>query len=71
MFANAIGVIDQDYHGASDEIHLFVYNFTDEPVEVKRGDRLAQALIIPIQKVEFEEVKKIKDESRGGFGSTG
>ena len=71
MLPNGIGVIDQDYHGPEDELGIFIHNFTDEPVEVKRGDRLAQALLIPIQKVEFEEVKKIKDGSRGGFGSTG
>ena len=71
MLPNSIGVIDQDYNGSADELGIFLYNFTDEPVEIKRGDRLAQALITPIQKVEFEEVEEIKKESRGGFGSTG
>ena len=71
VMRNGIGVIDQDYHGPDDEIHLVIYNFTDAPVEVKRGDRLAQALIVPTLKAEFEEVESIKEESRGGFGSTG
>jgi dUTP pyrophosphatase len=71
MLPNSIGVIDEDYHGPKDEIGIFAYNFTDEPVRVKRGDRIAQALIVPIVKAEFDEAEKIKDESRGGFGSTG
>ncbi len=71
MLPNGIGVIDQDYHGPADELGIFAYNFTDAPVEIKRGDRIAQALIVPIVKAEFEEVEKIKEESRGGFGSTG
>jgi dUTP pyrophosphatase len=71
MPPHGLGVIDQDYHGPRDEIGILVYNFTDAPVEVKRGDRVAQGLLIPIEKAEFEEVEKIKDESRGGFGSTG
>src|SRR5438128_571094 len=42
--ANGIGVIDQDYHGPQDEIGILMYNFSDTPTEVKRGDRIAQAL---------------------------
>ncbi len=68
---NAIGVIDQDFHGPQDEIFLAFYNFTDKPVEIKRGNRIAQGLIMPIIVAEWEEVEKIKDESRGSFGSTG
>ena len=68
---NGIGVIDQDFHGPKDEIGIMVYNITDEPIELKRGDRIAQGLILPIEKAEWEEVEVIKTESRGGFGSTG
>lgn len=71
QLANSIGVIDQDYQGPEDELHLSVRNFTANPVEVKRGDRLAQGLIIPIEKAEWEEVEQIADTSRGGYGSTG
>ncbi|HTY39870.1 MAG TPA: dUTP diphosphatase [Candidatus Paceibacterota bacterium] len=71
MLANGVGTIDQDYHGPKDEVGISVYNFTDEPVMVKRGDRIAQGLLIPIIHAEWQEVEKIKDESRGGFGSTG
>lgn len=71
MLPNAIGVIDQDYHGPEDELKILVRNFTDMPTVVERGERIAQALILPILQVEFEEVEKIKEESRGGFGTTG
>ncbi|MBI5221035.1 MAG: dUTP diphosphatase [Candidatus Liptonbacteria bacterium] len=68
---NAIGVIDQDFHGPEDEVFLPVYNFTDAPVKIKRGERIAQGMIIPVERAEWQEVEKIKDDSRGGFGSTG
>jgi len=72
QLANSVGVIDQDYHGPNDELHLSIRNVSERTVEVKKGDRLAQGLILPIQKVaEWQEVEKIKDESRGGYGSTG
>lgn len=71
MLANGVGVIDQDYHGPEDETGILVRNFTDVPVTVERGERIAQGLIMPIEKAEFEEKNSIKEESRGGFGSTG
>lgn len=69
--ANSIGVIDQDYHGPEDEIGILVHNFTGSSVEVKSGDRLAQGLIMPVERVEWEEADEMKKTSRGGFGSTG
>lgn len=71
MLANGIGVIDMDYHGPADEIGILLHNFTDQVVELKKGDRVAQGLILPIQRAEWVEGEKLKEESRGGFGSTG
>ena len=71
MLANSIGIIDEDYHGPSDEIGIWIWNITDAPIEIKRGDRIAQGLIVPIARAEWEETEKIKESSRGGFGSTG
>lgn len=69
---NGIGVIDQDFHGPQDEIGILLYNFTDAPVTIDRGERIAQALILPIEHAEIEETtENFKTESRGGFGSTG
>jgi len=65
------GVIDQDFHGPEDEICFQVYNFTDQPVSVVRGERIGQAVFIKIEKPEWEEITEdIKSSSRGGFGST-
>ena len=66
-----IGIIDNDYCGPKDEILLQLINFTDEPVEVKKGQRLAQGMIVPFAKANFEEVKMLTNPNRGGFGSTG
>lgn len=72
MMAQSIGIVDRDYAGPQDEILLQVYNFTEKPVEVKKGERLAQGLFLPIEQVEWEEPGgQLREESRGGFGSTG
>lgn len=68
---HGIGVIDHDYCGPHDEIKIQVYNFTDKSVTVLRGDKIAQGIFVRVDKCEFEEVDQIKEESRGGFGSTG
>ena len=67
----AVGIVDRDYSGPEDEILLQMYNFTDQPVEVKKGERIAQGLFLKIDQVDWEEVDEIRDTSRGGFGSTG
>jgi|SRR3990167_219416 len=72
MVANGIGIIDQDYCGAEDEIGLQVINFSKKNVLVDRGDRIAQALLVQINKADkFLEIAKSLSKSRGGFGSTG
>ncbi len=72
MVANGIGVIDQDYCGEEDEIGLQVLNFSQQNVEVKRGERIGQALLIKITKADnFVKVTSMSKKSRGGFGSTG
>lgn len=68
---HGIGIVDQDYAGPEDEIMLQVFNFTDEVVNVTKEERLAQGCFVPVERVEFDEVDKILDKSRGGFGSTG
>ena len=71
MIANGVGVIDADYCGPADEIKIQVLNITDAPVKVTRGDRLAQGIVLPCPRVEWDEVQDIAQPSRGGFGSTG
>lgn len=67
---HGIGVIDQDYCGPEDEIKIQVYNFTDDTVTVKRGDKIAQGLFIRVDTFDWEEVDHVQKQSRGGFGST-
>ncbi|RMD51990.1 dUTP diphosphatase [Candidatus Parcubacteria bacterium] len=71
MLANGIGVVDSDYCGPEDEILISLFNLRNETAHLKAGDRIAQALIVPIVKGEMEAVDFIAAKNRGGFGSTG
>src|SRR3954466_4492251 len=72
MVANGVGVIDSDYCGPADEIKIQVLNFTQAPVTVSQGDRIAQGLFLPVALVTWQEVEAPpRAESRGGFGATG
>lgn len=72
MVANGVGVIDEDYCGPADEVKIQVLNFTGSAVEVKRGDRIAQGLFLPVTRVAWkEETGDLREGSRGGFGATG
>ena len=72
MVANGVGVIDEDYCGPKDEVKIQVLNFTQAPVEVKRGDRIAQGLFLPVTRAAWqEESGDLREGSRGGFGATG
>ena len=74
MLRNHVGVIDSGYRG---EIILkfgwFSQSSTPDSSVYDAGDRIAQLMIIPHPKVEFEEVEQLSDTDRGtgGFGSTG
>ena len=71
MLPHSIGIIDSDYRGPEDEIWIQVYNFTDKPVTVNRGDKIAQGIFIPVSQVEWREVDEVSAPTRGGGGSTG
>ena len=71
MVANGVGVVDPDYCGATDEVKIPVLNFTAEPVTVKAGDRIAQGILLPVTRVEWDESAAPERDARGGFGSTG
>ncbi len=65
------GIIDQDYCGPTDEILYQVYNFTDAPVTVERGERVGQAAFLRVDQAEWEQVPEMTRPNRGGFGTTG
>ncbi len=71
VLANGIGIIDQDYCGPEDELHLSVRNVGREPYRIQKGERIAQGLFVPIARAAFEEVSEINGPSRGGYGTTG
>jgi dUTP pyrophosphatase len=71
IVANGVGVIDPDYSGPSDEVMIQVLNVTDREVPVRRGDRLAQGIVLPAPRVAWHEVSEIREVTRGGFGATG
>ena len=67
--ANKVGVIDSDYRG---EIKVALHNHSTEAKSVASGERIAQIVITPYLKCDFEE-GELTDSERGsgGFGSTG
>jgi dUTP pyrophosphatase len=67
---HGVGILDPDYSGPEDEAKILVYNFTQKPVEIKKGDRIAQGIFLPVQQVEWEEASELGNKTRGGFGST-
>lgn len=68
---HSIGVIDQDYCGADDEVQVQVMNVGKEEVTVERGERIAQGILVRVEQAQWEEVEEHGVETRGGFGSTG
>lgn len=68
--ANKVGVVDCDYRG---EIMVSLHNHSDKPQIVAPRERIAQMVITPYIKAEFEETDTLSETVRGegGFGSTG
>ena len=67
---NTPGTIDSDYRG---EVKVIIYNHGKNNFIVNNGDRIAQMVLMPIVKIEFEETDDLPNTTRGdrGFGSTG
>jgi dUTP pyrophosphatase len=70
IIPNGVGIIDRDYCGPDDEIGILVYNTGRDAVMVERGERIAQGLLMPVARLEWEE-RPASGPSRGGFGTTG
>jgi len=67
---NSPGTIDSDYRG---EIGVIMKNLGKESFVVKRGDRIAQMVVAPYTRVDWNLVDDLVDSERGegGFGHTG
>jgi dUTP pyrophosphatase len=67
---NAPGLVDAGYRG---ELKVLLVNHGDQPIVVRRGDRIAQLVIQAVERAELIEVGELPASERGpgGFGSTG
>ena len=67
---NTPGTIDSDYRG---ELKIILFNHSKEEFVVRNNDRIAQIVLMPVLKIDFEEVDNLPVTLRGsdGFGSTG
>ena len=67
---NSPGTIDSDYRG---EVQVALINLGPEPFVVERGERIAQLVVAPVERVAFElrELLPESDRGSGGFGSSG
>ena len=67
---NTPGTIDSDYRG---ELKVILFNHGSKEFIVNNKDRIAQIILMPILKIDFEEVDNLPETVRGsgGFGSTG
>lgn len=67
---NSPGTIDADYRG---ELKVLLINLSSEPFVVQNGERIAQLVVAPYVRAEWQEVPSLTETERneGGFGSTG
>ena len=67
---NTPGTIDSDYRG---ELKVILFNHGNKDFTVQNNDRIAQMILTPILKIDFEEVDELPNTIRGagGFGATG
>lgn len=68
--ANSVGVVDSDYRG---EVFARLQNDGKDIFIVRAGDRVAQAMLLPVPRVALEWADELGDTARGtnGMGSTG
>ena len=70
-FVNSPGLIDSGYRG---EIQVVAINLDgQDPIDIRRGDKIAQLVILPVPHATLAEVEELpaSDRGAGGFGSTG
>jgi len=67
---NSPGTIDADYRG---EVGIILFNFSDVPFTIQRGDRIAQLIVSRVEQIPWVAVEQLPESARGegGFGHTG
>lgn len=70
IVCNSPGTVDSGYRN---EIGVILINLSDDDFEIRQGDRIAQAALVPIVRFKWNPVDKLEesDRSTGGFGSSG
>ena len=70
VLGNLTGVIDSDYQGP---LMISAWNRSEDTITINPGDRIAQYVVTPIQRIELQVVESFDETERGsdGFGSTG
>ena len=67
---NSVGVIDSSYCGDGDEWQAEFQNMTRNPMRINQGDKVCQALFMPVALPELMQVASLGNEDRGGFGTS-
>jgi dUTP pyrophosphatase len=62
---NSPGTIDSDYRG---EVQVIMVNLGPEPFEIGRGDRIAQLVLAPVARAEWDYADSLEQSIRGGGG---
>ncbi len=68
ILPHSVGVIDSDYRG---NIKVPLKNLSDSPYKIRRGDRIAQLVVMPVLLAGFVDAWNDTERGYGGFGSTG
>lgn len=70
IITQGIGTIDSSYRG---DIGVILTNTGTEPFEIEHGDRIAQAVLVKVEHIDWEVVKNLDETERGegGFGNSG
>ncbi len=70
VLGNLVGLIDSDYQG---ELKMSCWNRGNKPYEIQKAERIAQLIIVPKVRAQFEIVDDFTPTNRnvGGFGHTG
>ena len=70
VLGNLVGLIDSDYQG---QVFVSCWNRGDESFTINPGERIAQMVIVPVVRADFELVDEFvaSDRGAGGFGHTG
>jgi len=70
VLGNLVGLIDADYQG---QLFVSCWNRSEQSYSIEPGERIAQLVIVPVVRAQFETVNEfdVSDRASGGFGSTG